>query len=247
MNGVISEQQDDTILLPKRRRRRWLYWLLLFWLLLAGAGYYTYTVYWLPSQAAAPNEEAAPATVTVRRGDRRLTVEGVGALIAANEVGLGFRTTGVVRELLVQPGDLITAGQTLAALLDANQALREIGPASYAVFVALPNGELEMRPVEVGLQDFVAAGNQAGAGREQNFFQSAYLTNQHEGALPVTMQLSLGTLRLEDTDQAVAPEQAPKLLPLWQALQSGAIQNSAERNAVYKPLIRLLQERLGQP
>ena len=37
------------------------------------------------------------------------------------------------------------------------QALRELSPGQYAVFVALPDGELEMRLVEVGLKDFVNA------------------------------------------------------------------------------------------
>jgi multidrug efflux pump subunit AcrA (membrane-fusion protein) len=35
------------------------------------------------------------------------------------------------------------------------QALREIGDGQYAVFVVQPDGELAMRPVEVGLRDAV--------------------------------------------------------------------------------------------
>jgi multidrug efflux pump subunit AcrA (membrane-fusion protein) len=37
------------------------------------------------------------------------------------------------------------------------QALRELGEGQYAVFVVQPDGELVMRPVEVGLQDIVNA------------------------------------------------------------------------------------------
>jgi multidrug efflux pump subunit AcrA (membrane-fusion protein) len=37
------------------------------------------------------------------------------------------------------------------------QALRELGEGQYAVFVVQPDGELVMRPVEVGLQDVVNA------------------------------------------------------------------------------------------
>jgi HlyD family secretion protein len=37
------------------------------------------------------------------------------------------------------------------------QALREIAPGSYGVFVVLDNGELELRLVQVGIQDFVNA------------------------------------------------------------------------------------------
>ena len=43
------------------------------------------------------------------------------------------------------------------ALLVPLQALRELGPDQHAVFVVQPDGELVLRPVEVGLMDFVNA------------------------------------------------------------------------------------------
>ena len=51
----------------------------------------------------------------------------------------------------------IVAGEARNALLVPVQALRELGADQYAVFVVQPNGELELRPVEVSLQDFVNA------------------------------------------------------------------------------------------
>jgi hypothetical protein len=39
-------------------------------------------------------------------------------------------------------------------------------------------------------------------------------------ALPLFMQLALGTLKLDGTDQAVTSEQAAELLPLWKAANS---------------------------
>jgi hypothetical protein len=39
------------------------------------------------------------------------------------------------------------------------------------------------------------------------------------GGLPAATQLAIGTLKLEDSDQAVTAEQATELLPLWQTLQ----------------------------
>jgi len=51
----------------------------------------------------------------------------------------------------------IVAGEARNVLLVPVQALRELGPDQYAVFVAKPDGELELRPVQVGLQDFVYA------------------------------------------------------------------------------------------
>ena len=51
----------------------------------------------------------------------------------------------------------IVAGEARNALLVPVQALREIAPDQYAVFVVKPDGELEMRMVEVGLKDFINA------------------------------------------------------------------------------------------
>jgi multidrug efflux pump subunit AcrA (membrane-fusion protein) len=51
----------------------------------------------------------------------------------------------------------IVAGEARNALLVPVQALRELGADQYAVFVVQPNGELALRPVEVGLQDFFSA------------------------------------------------------------------------------------------
>jgi len=51
-------------------------------------------------------------------------------------------------------------------------------------------------------------------------YTSEYLDTSYPDAISVRNQLALGTLRLEDTSQAITPEQAAKLLPLWQALRS---------------------------
>jgi len=60
----------------------------------------------------------------------------------------------------------VIAAEARNTLLAPLQALRELSPGSYAVFVVLPNGELELRPVEVGLRDFanaqILSGLQAG-------------------------------------------------------------------------------------
>jgi HlyD family secretion protein len=51
----------------------------------------------------------------------------------------------------------VIAGEARNALLVPVEALREISPGQYAVFVVKADGQLEMRPVEVGLQDLVNA------------------------------------------------------------------------------------------
>ncbi|NUQ38082.1 MAG: hypothetical protein HUU23_09845, partial [Caldilineales bacterium] len=46
------------------------------------------------------------------------------------------------------------------------------------------------------------------------------LSADFAGALPVPSQLILGSLRLEETEQAIDAAQAAQLLPLWQAYQT---------------------------
>jgi hypothetical protein len=53
----------------------------------------------------------------------------------------------------------------------------------------------------------------------------------YEGAPDVTTLLALGTLRLEDTGDAVSEEQANRLLPLWRSLQGNVLQDDAERRS----------------
>ncbi len=51
----------------------------------------------------------------------------------------------------------VVDGEALDAVLVPVQALRRLGENAYAVFVVQPDGELELRLVEIGLQDFVNA------------------------------------------------------------------------------------------
>jgi HlyD family secretion protein len=51
----------------------------------------------------------------------------------------------------------VIGGKAENALLVSVEALKELGPGEYAVFVVGADGELEMRPVEVGLMDFANA------------------------------------------------------------------------------------------
>jgi hypothetical protein len=56
------------------------------------------------------------------------------------------------------------------------------------------------------------------------------------GALDGTTGLALGTLELEGTGNAVTPQQAAELLPLWQMIGSGSLQGDAETQAVVKQI-----------
>jgi RND family efflux transporter MFP subunit len=87
-----------------------------------------------------------PALVTV---DRTLAVQALASIDTSFYSGdlLG----GMNAEI-----DVISA-ESRDTLLVPLQALRELGEDGYAAFVVLPDGELEMRVVEVGLQDLVNA------------------------------------------------------------------------------------------
>ena len=52
-------------------------------------------------------------------------------------------------------------------------------------------------------------------------YTSDVLDASYSDALNVRSQLMLGTMQLEETGNAVTPEQAQALLPLWKALQGG--------------------------
>ncbi len=67
-------------------------------------------------------------------------------------------------------------------------------------------------------------------------YTSVALDTSYENALPVSRQLALGIFQLEETENAVTPEQAKTLLPLWQAIQAGTLQSDAETNAVLKQI-----------
>lgn len=63
-------------------------------------------------------------------------------------------------------------------------------------------------------------------------YLSPNLDTSYEGALAVRNQLSLGTLELDGTPNAITPEQAEVLLPLWQALLSTQKSGSAAQAEV---------------
>ena len=75
-----------------------------------------------------------------------------------------------------------------------------------------------------------SAGSEVGQGYTSEVLDTAY-----DGALSVSNQLALGTLLLEETEEAVTPDQAAALLPLWQALHGG-VTAEAEVNALLKQI-----------
>jgi HlyD family secretion protein len=90
----------------------------------------------------------------VRIEPNLVTVEGVPTVVAlATLEGAGLKDLPAGLNASV---DVISA-KAENALLVTVEALRELAPGQYAVFVVKEDGSLEMRPVEVGLMDFANA------------------------------------------------------------------------------------------
>jgi hypothetical protein len=111
--------------------------------------------------------------------------------------------------------------------------------------ISNPKGE-KMKRWTIGLVLALAVGVLAGCGQEQattataeesagETYSSTALGTSYDNALNASTQLILGTIRLEETGNAVTPEQAKSLLPLWQSLQGG-VTAQAEVNAVLKQI-----------
>jgi HlyD family secretion protein len=100
--------------------------------LLAGGGYAGYERFW-PQQAAA----ATITTADVQVGTITATVSATGNLATPVQSELSFKSAGRLTELLVNPGDLVEAGQPLARIDTADlQAAQAQAQASYDSAVA---------------------------------------------------------------------------------------------------------------
>jgi multidrug efflux pump subunit AcrA (membrane-fusion protein) len=84
-----------------------------------------------------------------------VTVDGTAAVQAWATVDLSERPIQLLSGMAAEVE--VIAAEARDALLVPLQALRELGSEQYAVFVVGPGGDLEMRPIEVGLKDFVNA------------------------------------------------------------------------------------------
>lgn len=89
---------------------------------------------------------------------------------------------------------------------------------------------------EASVSTPLAASADLAANGDGGAYTSVALGATYEGALPAGSQLVLGTFELGGAANAVTPAQAETLLPLWQVIQGGSLQNDAETNAVLKQI-----------
>ncbi len=100
--------------------RKPLFWAILCILLIGGgaaAGYYYYTGGFTRAETQTAQENQV-TTAPVTTGDLIIRVDGVGNLLASQELELGFGTSGVVKSVGVQPGAQVKVGTVLATLDD---------------------------------------------------------------------------------------------------------------------------------
>lgn len=102
----------------KKRSSRRIFTVIIFILLVLGSsGYYYYDQVYLPAQVT---PEPEMQTTKVRTGDIIITASGLGSVVPASEVALGFKTGGVVAKINAVVGETVEEGQILARLDDTD-------------------------------------------------------------------------------------------------------------------------------
>ncbi len=102
--------------MSKIAKTRWVITGIIVVLLLGAAGAY---YYW---GSADKTVVVAPAqTAKVRIGDLVITASGAGNVIPRMQADLGFRTSGILKDVNIVVGQSVTEGQVLASLEDALQ------------------------------------------------------------------------------------------------------------------------------
>jgi len=141
--------------------RKRLFWIIVLAVLLVavGGGYYYYKNVYAKTQAQV--EEPTTAASQVQRGDISITAVGSGTLEPSTELTLGFRTSGILAELLVKVGDKVEAGQVLARL-DDTDAQAQVSQA-----------QISLRQAEINLAELTAAVDPADLAAAQGNLASA--------------------------------------------------------------------------
>ena len=99
-----------------RKRSFWI--ILIVVIAVIGGGVYLYLDRTAATEAA--EEDAEVQTTTVRQGDITISATGAGMVVPATEIALGFASSGILEEVLVQVGDSVQEGDVLAHLDDAD-------------------------------------------------------------------------------------------------------------------------------
>ncbi len=116
------------------------FWIVLvIFIALSAGGYVFYNFGYLPSQQVATDTPVK--TATARRGELVISANGVGTVIAAQEIAVGFASSGIISEIYVEVGDEVVEGDVLAK--QGNMKALELAVAS---------AELNLKMAESTLQ-----------------------------------------------------------------------------------------------
>jgi RND family efflux transporter MFP subunit len=110
------------MLFSKFKKRTW--WIIVIIVgLIAGGGVVYYETNSTDTQTATTD---TLQTIIARKGDLTIYASGTGTLIAMDEVDLGFKTSGQVKEINVEVGDSVKAGDVLAVMDDSSTKIKYI-------------------------------------------------------------------------------------------------------------------------
>ncbi len=137
--------------------RKYRLWILLAVVLAAAGGGYFY--YAAASQPAQTTDEEQVRTTTARQGDLVIYASGTGTLVAAAEVDLSFGISGVLKEINVQTGDLVQAGDVLARL--------EEGESLESLQTAVTSAEISRLNAQKALDELYASAPMQAAQAQQ--------------------------------------------------------------------------------
>ncbi|MBI3166895.1 MAG: hypothetical protein HYZ22_00345 [Chloroflexi bacterium] len=84
-----------------------------------------------------------------------------------------------------------------------------------------------------------SCGTNAAASSTSDEYTSSSLPVDYENALPVRNQLAIGTMKLDGTAQAVTPNQAKTLLPLYQALRGTSASGGSSQEEISALLLQI--------
>ncbi|HAA33108.1 MAG TPA: efflux RND transporter periplasmic adaptor subunit [Cyanobacteria bacterium UBA8553] len=154
------DNQSPTVSPPQGTQKSWL-WVLLI-LLFAGGGFAVWQIYSPSNKPAQPAKTKAQPprpveTVTLTQGSGMRSIKLLGQVEASERATIRSQTEGVVKQILVQPGDRVTARMTVAILDDANQRL-----AVSQAQARLAQERSNLARLEVGTRREIIAQRQAG-------------------------------------------------------------------------------------
>jgi HlyD family secretion protein len=194
--------------------RKKLLWIIGFVLLLVAAGGVYYYKVHLPGQK--PTEKSTVTTVQATRGNLIITAFGSGVLTPASEIAVGFRTGGLLTEVLVQVGDKVEAGQVIARIDDTDAQSQ------------VTRAQLSLQLAELALEDLAREADPADIAAATAAVGSAQYNLDRLLAGPTAYELQTAKLNVEAARNQLYGTQAQRDAVKGNPQSTQASINSAE-------------------